>query len=185
MKNLMPRFNFEASYGAGYYPEVKRLTLPEMQLVGFTRRLDFASEQELEYSSCMAMKDEIFNDFFKGLHVDCRRIYSIYSPHAGEGDELSSTLVMAVDSEHKKDILSNHQIDTFHLPSREFISIKHKGSAKECVQFFGYLMSHVMPGLKDEVRGSMEMEIIQTKEWNPESKLRQIEVDYTYLISID
>lgn len=64
----MPRFNFEASYGAGYYPEVKRLTLPEMQLVGFTRRLDFASEQELEYSSCMAMKDEIFNDFFKGLH---------------------------------------------------------------------------------------------------------------------
>ena len=46
-------------------------------------------------------------------------------------------------------------------------------------------MSHVMPGLKDKVRGSMEMEIIQTKEWNPESKLRQIEVDYTYLISID
>ncbi|BEN11055.1 helix-turn-helix domain-containing protein [Serratia marcescens] len=185
VKNLMPRFNFEASYGAGYYPEVKRLTLPEMQLVGFTRRLDFASEQELEYSSCMAMKDEIFNDFFKGLHVDCRRIYSIYSPHVGEGDELSSTLVMAVDPEHKKDILSNHQIDTFHLPSREFISINHKGSAKECLQFFGYLMSHVMPGLKDEVRGSMEMEIIQTKEWNPESKLRQIEVDYTYLISID
>lgn len=102
VKNLMPRFNFDASYGAGYYPEVKRLTLPEMQLVGFTRRLDFASEQELEYSSCMAMKDEIFNDFFKGLHVDCRRIYSIYSPHAGEGDELSSTLVMAVDPEHKK-----------------------------------------------------------------------------------
>ncbi|WP_213672766.1 helix-turn-helix domain-containing protein, partial [Serratia marcescens] len=34
VKNLMPRFNFDASYGAGYYPEVKRLTLPEMQLVG-------------------------------------------------------------------------------------------------------------------------------------------------------
>lgn len=29
VKNLMPRFNFEASYGAGYYPEVKRLTLPD------------------------------------------------------------------------------------------------------------------------------------------------------------
>lgn len=116
VKNLMPRFNFEASYGAGYYPEVKRLTLPEMQLVGFTRRLDFASEQELEYSSCMAMKDEIFNDFFKGLHVDCRRIYSIYSPHAGEGDELSSTLVMAVDSEHKR---YSFQPSDRHLSSAE------------------------------------------------------------------
>lgn len=31
----------------------------------------------------------------------------------------------------------------------------------------------------------MEMEIIQLKEWTPESKMRQIEVDYTYLISID
>ncbi len=117
MKNLMPRFNFEASYGAGYYPEVKRLTLPEMQLVGFTRRLDFASEQELEYSSCMAMKDEIFNDFFKGaarrLPADLQHLF----PQAGEGDEMSSTLVMAVDPEHKKGY--SFQPSDRHLPFAE------------------------------------------------------------------
>jgi hypothetical protein len=31
----------------------------------------------------------------------------------------------------------------------------------------------------------VEMEIIQTKERNQDSKMRQIDVDYTYLISID
>ncbi|CAI2426506.1 helix-turn-helix domain-containing protein [Serratia ficaria] len=185
VKNLMPRFNFEASYGAGYYPEVKRLMLPDMQLVGFSRQLDFSAEQEIEHASCMAMKDEIFNDFFKGLNVDCHRVYSIHSELSGAEAGFSSTHVMAVDPENKKDIVSGHQIDNIHIPGREYISITHQGSAKECLQFFGYLISHVMPGLRYEVKGSMEMEIIQLKEWTPESKMRQIEVDYTYLISID
>ncbi|CAI2433431.1 Right origin-binding protein [Serratia entomophila] len=185
VKNLMPRFNFEASYGAGYYPEVKRLMMPDLQLVGFTRQLDFSTEQEIEYSSCMAMKDEIFNDFFKGLNVDCHRIYSIHSVRNQHVDDFSFTHVMVVEPENRKDILSGHQIENIHIPAREYISINHQGSAKECLQFFGYLVSHVMPGLRHEVKGSVELEIIQTKDWTPESKMRQIEVDYTYLISID
>ncbi len=185
MKNLMPRFSFEANYGTDYYPEVKRLTLPSMQLVGLSRQLNFAAEKEQEYSSYLAMKDEIFKNFFKGLHVDCRRIYSVYSQHADKGNELSATLVIAVDPENKKKILSAFPINTIHLQSREFISIYHKGTAKECLQFSGYLISHVMPELKDKVCGSIEIEIIQIQEWSLYSKLRQIKMDYTYLISLD
>ncbi len=111
----MPRFNFEASYGAGYYPEVKRLTLPEMQLVGFTRRLDFASEQELEYSSCMAMKDGFSTTSSRGCTSTVGG-FTASTPHAGEGDELSSTLVMAVDSEHKR---YSFQPSDRHLSSAE------------------------------------------------------------------
>ena len=92
---------------------------------------------------------------------------------------------MAVDPENKKDILSGYQIDNIPLVGREYISINHLGTAKECSQFFSYLSTHVMPGLRHEVQGSVEMEIIQPKEWNQDSKMRQIDVDYTYLISID
>lgn len=185
VKNLMPRFSFDASFAADYYPEVKRVTLPDMQLVGFSRQLDFAAETEIEHASCMAMKDEIFTDFFRGLNVDCRRVYSIHSPRNREDKQWSSTHVMAVEAENKKDILSGHQIDNIHIPGREYISINYLGTAKECLQFFAYLVTHVMPGLRHEVQGSVEMEIIQTKEWNQDSKMRQIDVDYTYLISID
>jgi len=185
VKNLMPRFSFDANFAADYYPEVKRLTLPDMQLVGFSRQLDFASEAEIEHSSCMAMKDEIFTDFFRGLSVDCHRVYSIHSVRNRDDDAYSATHIMAVDPENKQDILSGYQIDTIPIAGREYISINHLGSAKECSQFFAYLITHVMPGLRNEVKGSVEMEIIQTKERNQDSKMRQIDVDYTYLISID
>ncbi|MNC56340.1 hypothetical protein D3C81_1643980 [compost metagenome] len=92
---------------------------------------------------------------------------------------------MAVDPENKQDILSGHHIDTIPIVGREYISINHQGSAMECTKFFAYLITHVMPGLRHEVKGSVEMEIIQTKARSLDSKMRQIDVDYTYLISID
>lgn len=184
VKNLMPRFSFAAQYDKGYYPEVKRLTLPEMQLVGFSRQLDF-EEQEIEHDSCMAMKDEIFNDFFKGLDVGCRKVYSIYSARLQSEGLCSGIHSMAVEAQHRKDIVSGHHTDNITLPPREYISITHKGSAKECIQFFAYLSTHVMPGLRHDVKGSVEMEIIEINQWQMDAKLRQIDVDYTYLISID
>ena len=185
VKNLMPRFNFEAQYEKGYYPEVKRLTLPEMQLAGFTRRLDFDVREGMEHASCMAMKDEIFNDFFKGLSVDCHKVYSIHSARSCDYGEFSAVHTMAVEQPHRKDILSGHQIDNIHLPEREYMSITHQGTAKECVQFFSYLITHVMPGLRHKVKGSIEMEIIDLAQWQQDAKMRQINVNYTYLISID
>ncbi|CAI0764954.1 Right origin-binding protein [Serratia quinivorans] len=185
VKNLMPRFSFDADFAADFYPEVKRLTLPNMQLVGFSRQLDFSSETEIEHSSCMAMKDEIFTDFFRGLSVDCHRVYSIHSVRSTDDSQYSATHIMAVDPENKQDILSGHHIDTIPIVGREYISINHQGSAMECTKFFAYLITHVMPGLRHEVKGSVEMEIIQTKARSLDSKMRQIDVDYTYLISID
>ncbi len=185
VKNLMPRFDFEAVYEAGFYPEVKRLTLPDMHLVGFSRQLEFEAVQEIAVSSCIAMKSEIFNDFFKGLNVDCHKVFSIHSAHERTDGECSATHIMAVEPEHKKDILSGHQLDNIHLPGREYISISHQGTAKECGQFVSYLISHVMPGLRNEVDGSVEMEMLEVNTWNQEAKLRQIDVNYTYLISID
>lgn len=185
VKSLMPRFDFEAVYEAGFYPEIQRLTLPDTNLVGFTREMEFDTAQEMAISSCIAMKGEIFNDFFKGLNMECHKVYSIHSDNErGEG-ECSVTHTMAVEPEFKKDILSGHKIEDIRLPAREYIAITHQGTAKECVKFISYLISHVMPGLRNEVRGSVEMEMIEAKAWNQDAKLRQIDVNYTYLISID
>ncbi|ATA22039.1 AraC family transcriptional regulator [Gibbsiella quercinecans] len=185
VSKLMPRFRFDAEYGNGYYPEIRRQILPALQLVGFSRRLDFDTQQAIEHSSCLAMKDEIFNDFFKGLSVDCRKVYSLRTPNPSAAGECSSTLVMAVDPQHRQDIVSGHQIETILVPEREYMAISHQGTAKECLEFFSYLISNVMPGLRDEVKGSMEMEIIEIKAWDLDLKLREIDVSYTYLISID
>ncbi|MFI8416403.1 helix-turn-helix domain-containing protein [Serratia sp. NPDC078593] len=185
VKNLMPRFSFDAQYEKGYYPEVKRLTLPEMHLVGFSRQLDFDVVDGIEHSSCMAMKDEIFSHFFKGLSSDCHKVYSIHSGRSCDEGEFSAVHAMAVETQHRGDILSGHQIDNIHIPTREYISITRQGTAKECAQFFAYLITHVMPGLRHEVKGSVELEIIEIAQWNQDSKMRQIDVNYTYLISID
>ncbi|WON78722.1 helix-turn-helix domain-containing protein [Serratia sp. UGAL515B_01] len=185
VKNLMPRFNFEANYEADFYPEIKRLVLPEMHLVGLSRELELETEQEIAVSSCIAVKGEIFNNFFKGLNVECRKVFSIHSLREHSNGECSGTHIMAVAPEHKKDILSGHQIDNIHLPAREYIAINHQGTAKECGQFVSFLLAHVVPTLRNEVEGSIEMEMLETKEWNQSAKLRQIDVNYTYLISID
>jgi AraC-like DNA-binding protein/predicted transcriptional regulator YdeE len=185
VKNLMPRFNFDARYEAGFYPEVKRLTLPDMHLVGFTRELEFEASEEMELSSCVAMKTEIFKDFFRGLNVECHKVFSIHSSRESADDECLSTHIMAVEPEHKKDILSGHHIDNIHVPGREYISISHQGTAKECGQFVSYLIANVRPGLLNEVKGSVEMEMLEAKEWQQDAKLRQIDINYTYLISID
>lgn len=185
VKNLMPRFNFEASYDADFYPEVKRLMLPEMHLVGFSRELELETQQEITLSSCIAVKGEIFNSFFKGLNVECHKVFSIRSSREQGNGECSTTHTMAVAPENKKDILSGHQIDTIHLPAREYIAINHQGTAKECGQFVSFLLANVVPGLRNEVEGSVEMEMLEAKEWNQDAKLRQIDVNYTYLISVD
>lgn len=185
VKSLMPRFDFEAVYEAGFYPEIQRLTLPDTHLVGFTREMEFDAAQEMAISSCMAMKGEIFNDFFKGLNMECHKVYSIHSAREGGDTECSVTHMMAVEPAFRKDIQSGHKMDDIHLPTREYIAIAHQGTAKECVKFVSYLISHVMPGLRNEVGGSVEMEVIEAKAWNQDAKLRQIDVNYTYLISID
>lgn len=185
VNNLMPRFEFDAGYDTGYYPEVKRLTLPDMHLVGVSRVLGFEAAQEMALSACIAMKGEIFNNFFKALNVECRKVFSIYSPSESSSGECLVTHSMAVEPEHKKDILSDHRLDNIHIPSREYISITYQGTAKGCSQFMAYLFSHVMPRLRDEVTGSIEMEMVEAKDWNLGTKLRQIDVNYTYLISVD
>lgn len=61
VQGMLPRFNFYENYT----PEIKRVSLPAQELVGFTRQLNFDEHNHCsgQHSSCMAMKDEIMLDF--------------------------------------------------------------------------------------------------------------------------
>lgn len=99
-----PRFGFYENYT----PEIKQVTLPGKELVGFTRRLDFeeCNNCAVQHSSCMAMKDEILLDFFKEVNFACQRIYSLFSVKDVDGQQGKKSVYYstAIDKERKHEI---------------------------------------------------------------------------------
>ncbi|KKM58894.1 helix-turn-helix domain-containing protein [Yersinia pestis] len=185
VQGMIPRFGFYENYT----PEIKQVTLPGKELVGFTRRLDFEEYNgcAVQRSSCMAMKDEILLDFFKEVNFACQRIYSLFSVKDVDGQQGQKSVYYstAIDKERKHEIQGSREIDHIAIPEGEFLSISHQGSAKECVKFATYLFNNVLPKLRDEVGRGIEMEVIEIDHCHAESKLRDISVVYRYLMAVN
>ncbi|CNK78088.1 helix-turn-helix domain-containing protein [Yersinia proxima] len=183
VQGMLPRFNFYENYT----PEIKRISLPEKELVGFTRQLDFDEHNHCsgQHSSCMAMKDEILLDFFKEVNFSCQRVYSLFSANKGEQGQKSMHYSTAIDKEKRHEIQGHREIDALSIPAGEFLSISHQGSVKECIKFSIYLFNEVLPKLRDEFGSGVEMEVIEVDSCHAESKLRDISSTYTYLMSVN
>ncbi|CNE58638.1 AraC family transcriptional regulator [Yersinia nurmii] len=183
VEGMIPRFSFYENYT----PEIKPLTLDAKELVGITRRLNF-DERNLcsgQHASCMAMKDEILLDFFKEMNFTSQRIYAVFSVDPDEQDQNSFYYSTAVDKDQRHELQGHSETNSFTIPGGEFLSISHQGSAKECVKFSSYLFNEVLPKIREEVKGSIEMEVIEVEHCHSEAKMRDIDVVYQYLISVD
>ncbi|CNI18041.1 helix-turn-helix domain-containing protein [Yersinia bercovieri] len=182
VQGMIPRFGFYENY----MPEIKRISLPEQQLVGFTRRLDFDERNHCsgQHSSCMAMKDEILLDFFKEVNFSCQRVYSLFSADECQQGQNSVHYSTAVDKEKRHEIQGHREIDHISIPAGEFLSISHQGSAKECVKFSIYLFNDVLPKLREEFGRGVEMEVIEVDSCHAEAKMRDISCNYNYLMSV-
>ncbi|AJJ20288.1 MULTISPECIES: helix-turn-helix domain-containing protein [Yersinia] len=180
VQGMIPRFGFCENYT----PEIKRISLPERELVGFKRRLDFDEHNHCsgQHSSFMAMKDEILLDFFKEVNFSCQRVYSLFSAKECQKGQNSVYYSTAIDKEKRHEIQGHREVDYISIPAGEFLSISHQGSAKECVKFSIYLFNEVLPKLREEFGGGVEMEVIEIDSCHAESKMRDISVVYNYLM---
>ncbi|EKN6165958.1 helix-turn-helix domain-containing protein [Yersinia enterocolitica] len=183
VQGMLPRFNFYENYT----PEIKRVSLPAQELVGFTRQLNFDEHNHCsgQHSSCMAMKDEIMLDFFKEVNFSCQRVYSLFSANKDQQGQKSMYYSTAIDKEKRHEIQGHREIDSISIPKGEFLAISHQGNAKECIKFSIYLFNEVLPKLRDEFGGGIEMEVIEVDSCHAESKLRDISSTYTYLMSVN
>ncbi|AKA37223.1 helix-turn-helix domain-containing protein [Yersinia ruckeri] len=183
VEGMIPRFSFDENYT----PEIKPLTLDDKHLVGITRRLNF-DERHLNsshHSSCMAMKDEILLDFFKEINFSSQRIYAVLSVDKHEQQQNIVYYSTAVEKAQRHELQGNSEANSFTVPGGQFLSISHQGSAKECVKFSTYLFNKVLPKIRAEVKGSYEIEVIDVDHCHAEAKMRDIDVMYQYLISVD
>ncbi|CRY53819.1 MULTISPECIES: helix-turn-helix domain-containing protein [Yersinia] len=182
VQGMIPRFGFYEHYT----PKINRVTLPEKELVGFTRRLDFDEHNHCsgQHSSFMAMKDEILLDFFKEINFSCQRVYSLFNAQSCQQEQNSLEYSTAIDKDKRHEIQGHREIDNIAIPAGEFLSISHQGSAKECVKFSTYLFNAVLPKLREEFGGGVEMEVIEIDSCHAESKMRDIACSYRYLMSV-
>ncbi|MFI0488289.1 MAG: helix-turn-helix domain-containing protein [Yersinia sp. (in: enterobacteria)] len=183
VQGMIPRFGFYENYTA----EIKRVSLTEQHLVGFTRRLNF-DEGNLycgHHSSCIAIKNEILLDFFKEVNFSCQRIYSIFSAKNCQQEQNSVFYSTAIDKEKRHEIQSSREVDYIVIPAGQFLSISHQGSAKECIKFATYLFHDLLPKLRNEVESGIEIEVIEIDSCHAESKLRDIAVVYRYLLAVN
>lgn len=159
VQGMIPRFSFYENYT----PEIKRITLPEKELVGFTRRLDFDEHNHRsgQHSSCMAMKDEILLDFFKEINFSCQRVYSLFLAKECQAGQNSVYYSTAIDKDKKHELQGHREIDHISIPAGEFLSISHQGSAKDCVKFSTYLFNEVLPKLREEFGGGLKWKLLR------------------------
>ncbi|SUP66999.1 AraC family transcriptional regulator [Yersinia enterocolitica] len=68
----------------------------------------------------------------------------------------------AIDKEKRHEIQGHREIDCISIPKGEFLAISHQGNAKECIKFSIYLFNEVLPKLRDEFGGGIEMEVMRS-----------------------
>lgn len=180
-KNLVPRFSFSETFEIS----VETVHYPQIELLGvmkpLTARVDAYDEcTDNALLSMMAEREEMISDFIHEMHHTHRKIYGVFQCEAVEDNQLQVSYSPSIENDGAA---RTREWLPLTIAPDKYLSIEFEGDVVAARKFALYLFRDVLPTLREEQGTGLELEIIQIKSGELEDKLKDVKVNYRYLLA--